>query len=141
MLPMLNQKDMCYDEVFGLMKLSYLHCHIMLSSSEGTYIRIGPLLATQNAILIYLHKLIIIVLQNGELQNKLKPIMSSTTSTLSCFARSCHRVKGLTSSNYFLGIFQTWRKLLKLEKKEDLVVIMATLVCGSYELIEHRCKT
>ena len=42
MLPMLLQNDLYCDEVFGLMELSYLQCHIMLSSSEGTYIKISP---------------------------------------------------------------------------------------------------
>ena len=37
---------MCCDEVFGLIELSYLLCHIMLSSIEGTDIRIGPFSAT-----------------------------------------------------------------------------------------------
>jgi len=42
MLKYVTQNDLCYDEVFGLMELSYLQCHIMLSSSKGIYIRIGP---------------------------------------------------------------------------------------------------
>ena len=43
---MLLQNDLCCDEVFGLMELNYLQCHIMLSSSKGTYIRIGPFSTT-----------------------------------------------------------------------------------------------
>ena len=43
---MLLHNDLCCDERFGLMKLSYLQCHIMLSSLEETYIKIGPFSAT-----------------------------------------------------------------------------------------------
>ena len=38
---MLLQNGLFYDEMFGLMKLSYLQCHIMLYSSKGTCIRIS----------------------------------------------------------------------------------------------------
>ena len=53
MLPMLKYATSewsCYKEVFWLVELSYLHYHILLSSSKGTYIRIDSSSATSKCI-------------------------------------------------------------------------------------------
>ena len=47
---MLLHNDLWCNEVFGLMEPCYLYCHIMLSSSEGSYIRIGLFSATSKGI-------------------------------------------------------------------------------------------
>jgi len=54
----------------------------------------------------------------GELQNELKPIYSSTTSTLSNFTRSCCRAKGPTSNSYFLGDISNLKQAFE-EREEE----------------------
>lgn len=46
--------------------------------------------------------------------------LTSIVGMLSTSSRSCCKVKGPTSNNYFIGVFQNWRKLLKREKKRPI---------------------
>jgi len=101
---MLLQNDLCCDEVFGLIELSYLQCHIILSLSKGTYIKISPFSATsecnfdlpskddQNKIV---------------LQNELRLVKSRAVGALSTCSRIFCSAKGPTSNSYFLGAFHT----------------------------------